>query len=74
MALQPKHASCSLDRAFLVPVADSWAVRSAPVASLVRADSVGSRISAPDLASANRYAVDRDFDLTFLFSFRVFYR
>ena len=60
--LQPKPAF-SLDRVSLVPIADSWAVRSGPPVSVALAGSAGFQVSAPERAFL---------DLTFYFSFAGF--
>jgi len=66
--LRPKPAFSSLDRVFLVPVAESWAVRPGHAVSVALA---GLWVSAPEeRASADRYVAGCDFlDLTFYFSF-----
>ena len=60
-----KPAFSSLDRVFLVPTADSWAVRSGSLVSAARGGLAGFQTSARNQVSALRYVVDCDFlDLT----------
>src|ERR1035437_3859805 len=67
--LQPKPAFSSLDRVFLAPAAEFWAVRSGPPVSAALARSAGLQVSSPR-ASAGRYVLGWGlFDLTFFFSF-----
>ena len=69
----PRRAVSSLDRASLVPTADSWAVRPGFAVSAVLAGSAGFQISAPDPASARRYVAVCDLvDLTLSSPWMVF--
>src|ERR1035437_2647054 len=66
--LQPKPAFSALDRVFLAPAAEFWAVRSGTPVSAELARSAGLQVFAPR-ASADRCAVACDIlDPTFCFS------